>query len=113
MISYALGYSFLLIAGTGDPTTIARKGYIACLEKVMVTALDEKLDPAAFDGSLGQACPSEAAALRQAAVGADVKAGMKRADSERMIGEEIDDHQATAKERYREFKERNAKPTLR
>ena len=113
MISSVLGLALLLFGGTGDPTTLARKGYVACLEQFLVKSLDEKLEPAAYDSSVVPACSAKENILRQAAISADVKAGMKRAASEQMIGEEIADHQATTKERFREYKEMNAKPTLK
>ena len=110
MISTALAFSLLITTAAADGTPSARKAYSGCLHKFLVKGLDDKLEPDAFDAALAGACAAEAARLRQAAIDASVAAGRKRADAEEMVAGDIQDYQADAKEMFREYKEKGARP---
>lgn len=99
MISIALALT--LAAAGGSPSSESREGYARCLKDFMKASLEQKMEPAAFDAAVATACRDKQALFKTALVNADLALGMKRAASEKAIGEQIADYIAMAKEDYR------------
>lgn len=98
MISIALA-SMLAVAAS--PSSDSREGYARCLKDFMRTSLEQKMEPFAFDAAVANACRDKQLLFKTALVNADVAMGMKRAVSEKAIGEQIADYVAMAKEDFR------------
>lgn len=98
MISIALA-SMLAVAVS--PSSESREGYARCLKDFMRASLEQKMEPAAFDAAIATACRDKQALFKTALINADLALGMKRAASEKAIGEQIADYIAMAKEDYR------------
>lgn len=99
MISIA--FVSMLAASAGSPSSESREGYARCLKDFMRASLEQKMEVAAFDTAVANACRDKQALFKTALVNADLALGMKRAASEKAIGEQIADYIAMAKEDYR------------
>jgi hypothetical protein len=97
MISIALA----LFVAAGSPSSEGREGYARCLKEFMRSSLEQKMEPAAFDGAVVSACRDKQSLFKTALINADLAMGMKRAASEKAIGEQIADYISMAKEDYR------------
>ena len=99
MISIAL--ASMLAAAAASPSSEGREGYARCLKEFMRASLEQKMEPAAFDAAVANACRDKQLLFKSALVNADVAMGIKRAASEKAIGEQIADYISMAKEDYR------------
>jgi D-alanyl-D-alanine dipeptidase len=98
MISIAL---VSMLAGAGSPSSEGREAYARCLKEFKRVSLEQKMEPAAFDAAVATACRDKQLLFKTALINADVAMGMKRAASEKAIGEQIADYIAMAKEDFR------------
>jgi hypothetical protein len=88
----------------------ARQGYAGCLGTLLRSKLKEKVEPDAFNTTLGGSCKTEEVTFRNAAVSADVAAGTSRATAEEGANFEISDMVANTRERYSEYTESHTEP---
>ncbi len=99
MISVVLA-SMLLVAAPNSAAQ-SRDGFARCLKDLVRSSVEKKMEPAAFDTAIAGACQDKMALFKAAMVNSDVAMGMKRAASEKAIGQEIADYIAGAKEDFR------------
>jgi hypothetical protein len=86
MISHVLLVALLASQANLAP---ARTAYSKCLGSLTKSAVKERVEPAAFEAKLAEACKAEEAAFRAASVATDVAAKIARATAERNATDEI------------------------
>jgi hypothetical protein len=99
MISIAL--ASIIAVAAGSPSSQGREGYARCLKDFMRASLEQKMEPAAFDTAVANACRDKQLLFKTALVNADVAMGLKRAASEKAVSEQIADYISMAKEDFR------------
>ena len=99
MLSPALATMLLLAA---DPAVQAREGYARCLKEFVRSGVEKKLESAAFDSALKSACLDKEALFKNARMSADGAVGIKRAESQNALAEEVADYRNMAKEDHLE-----------
>jgi hypothetical protein len=101
MISVALT---LMMAGPAVPVAsvkLSREGYARCLKDLVRKSAEDKVEPPAFDAALAGACRDKEASFKAAMVGEQVSIGIKRAEAERAVLQDIEDYRSGAKEDFR------------
>ncbi len=88
----------------------ARQGYAGCLGTLLRTNLKEKVEPDAFNTTLGGSCKTEEANFRNASVTTDISMGTSRASAEQSANFEISDMVTNTKERYKDYVESHTEP---
>jgi D-alanyl-D-alanine dipeptidase len=84
-----------------SPSSDSRESFARCVKDFTRASLEQKMEAAAFDAAVANACRDKQALFKTALVNADVAMGLKRAASEKAIGEQIADYISMAKEDYR------------
>ena len=79
-----------------------RKAFATCLKTFESNQRQAKVDAAAFETAVKNACQPEAAALTEALVRFDVAMGTKRASATANAQRDVDDYRLTSVERYRD-----------
>ncbi len=97
MLSPALATMLLLAA---NPAAQAREGYARCLKEFVRTGVEKKIEAAAFETELKSACLDKEAVFKNARLSADGAVGIKRAESQNALAEEIADYRNMAKEDF-------------
>ena len=100
MISVALA---ILLGGQGaavPPAKLSREGYARCLKDLVRKSTEDKVEPTAFEAALAAACRDKEAAFKAAMVSQEVGLGIKRAEAEKGVLQEIQDYRAGAKEDF-------------
>lgn len=97
MLSPALATMLLLAA---DPAVQAREGYALCLKEFVRSGVEKKIEAAAFDSALKSACLDKEALFKNARMSADGAVGIKRAESQSALAEEITDYRNMAREDF-------------
>lgn len=110
MISGLLALAASAAALQADPFNDARRAYSDCLRDHMRAQLEQGVDPAAFEASLGDQCTDRAAAYTAALVQRDTRTGGNRARAEEDARMTMEDMRATTVEYYSDYHSNNSRP---
>ncbi len=98
MISLAL---IALAAAAADGMAQPRKAYEQCMQKLVDSNLQEKVEPTKFEAAMAAACASQETALKSAIVAHYLGMKTPRKEAEQSAADWVTDLQEGAKERYR------------